>query len=91
MALQAASNSSQVISDSELVASGRKMNENCDEILSIWIRILIFSFYQLQFTKPIFYLIMDKDLRKGVKATMKGPQKSIKRPVDQGAGRDDMI
>ena len=67
------------------------MNENCDEILSIWIRILIFSFYQLQFTKPIFYLIMDKDLRKGVKATLRGPQKSIKRPQVPGPGKDDMI
>ena len=36
---------------------------SCQMILSIWIRSFIFSFYQFQFFKPVFFLAMDEDLR----------------------------
>ena len=40
--------------------------DNCDQVLSLYLRIFIFWFYQFQFTKPLFYVIMDSDLWNGI-------------------------
>lgn len=48
------------------------VEEQCQWILTFWIRIFIFCFYQFQFMKPVFFLAMDKDLRKGLKTLIFG-------------------
>ncbi|TRY61210.1 hypothetical protein TCAL_03686 [Tigriopus californicus] len=48
------------------------VEEQCQWILTFWIRIFIFCFYQFQFMKPVFFLAMDKDLRKGLKTLILG-------------------
>ena len=42
--------------------------EHCGGILSLEVRIFVFIFYQLQFVKPLFYLIFDGQLWKAVVA-----------------------
>ncbi len=39
----------------------------CGEVTKIWFRIVLLLFYQLQFLKPSFYMMMDRDLAVGVR------------------------
>ena len=38
----------------------------CGNILNLEVRVFIFLFYQLQFLKPFFFLLFDKELRRGL-------------------------
>ena len=40
--------------------------DTCGNILTSEVRIFIFLFYQLQFLKPFFFLLFDKELRRGL-------------------------
>lgn len=48
----------------QLLDEVTRIGDSCSTILQLWIRLFIFFFYQYQFLKPVFFLLMDRDLKK---------------------------